>query len=70
MASRLAEYLGPKSARAAVRPFSMENLELSPEDLRPRDVPRLFDALRPILFTLFGPAIAGELFDPLVGEFP
>ena len=70
MATRLAEYLGPHTARAAVRTFSEGNLKLPPEALRAEDIPRLLDSLRPMLRTLLGPAIAEEVLAPLAQEFP
>ncbi len=70
VATRLAEYLGPNTARAAVRTFAQSALGMAPESLRPVDVPRLLTALRPMLRTLLGPAICDDLLASLAREFP
>lgn len=70
VATRLAEYLGPNTARAAVRTFAQGTLGKPPEDVLPGDVPQLLDALRPMLRTLLGPAICEDIIGPLAKEFP
>ena len=52
--SRLAELLGPNTARTAVRTFCQRSLGIPPEQLTAADVPRLLAALRPTLRTLLG----------------
>ncbi|EYF00152.1 hypothetical protein [Chondromyces apiculatus] len=58
IASRLAVYLGPHTARNAVKTFSMKALGRGPDTLTAEDVPRLADALRPVLRTFVGRAQA------------
>jgi len=70
VASELAEYLGPHTARAAVRTFAQSSLGMAPEAIRPEDVPRLLSALRPMLRTLLGSVICEELLGQLAREFP
>lgn len=55
----LAAYLGPHTARNAVRTFAERALGRAPEALVPADVPPLLDALRPMLRTLLG-SVQGE----------
>jgi hypothetical protein len=54
IADRLATYLGPHTARVAVKTFSLKALGRGPETLTLADVPRLQDALRPMLRTFVG----------------
>ena len=54
VAWRLAAYLGPHTARTAVKTFSLKALGRGPETLTPADVPLLADALRPVLRTFVG----------------
>ena len=61
MALRLAEYLGPHTARAAVRTFARSALVLEPEELRREHVPGLLEALRPMLKSLLGKAICEDI---------
>jgi len=70
VALRLADYLGPHTARAAVRTFAKSALKLTPEEIRPEHVPGLLDALRPMLRTLLGREICEDILAPLGKEFP
>lgn len=54
IADRLATYLGPHTARVAVKTFTQKALGRGPETLTLEDVPRLQDALRPMLRTFVG----------------
>lgn len=60
----------PGEAHHVPGTFSLGNLRLSPDDLRPEDVPRLFVVIGPMQKTLLGPAIAQEPLDPLARELP
>jgi hypothetical protein len=66
--ARLAEYLGPHTARSAVRTFARSALQRAPEELRREDMPRLLDALRPMLRTLVGHAISEDILEALAQE--
>ena len=68
VADRLATWLGPHTARMAVRTFSERALGLPPEQVTAADVPRLLAALRPVLRTLLGAAQGEELLDQLARE--
>jgi hypothetical protein len=68
VATRLAEYLGPHTARSAVKTFAQSALHRAPEELRLEDMPRLLDALRPMLRTLVGHAISDDILDSLTRE--
>ena len=52
----LAVYLGPHTAKNALRTFSLKALGVAPEEVTPAQAPRLLDALRPALKTLLGAA--------------
>lgn len=54
IADRLAVYLGPHTARVAVKTFALQALGRGPEELGPRDAPALLDALRPMLRAFVG----------------
>jgi hypothetical protein len=50
----LAVYLGPHTAKTAVRTFAERALGKAPEALQPADSEELLEALRPMLRTLLG----------------
>jgi hypothetical protein len=52
--AELAEALGPVTARNALRTFSRRAVDKAPETLATADVPKVLDALRPMLRTLCG----------------
>ena len=54
IADHLAEYLGPHTARVAVKTFSMRALGRGPEDLLPMDAAAVLDALKPMLRAFVG----------------
>jgi hypothetical protein len=61
MADRLAAYLGPNTARVALRTFSERIGGRPPEELTREDVGPLLEALRPMLRTLLGRQRAEDL---------
>lgn len=58
IADGLARYLGPNTARTAVRTFSDRVLGCRPDEISRADAPKLLQALRPMLRTLLGQAPA------------
>jgi hypothetical protein len=54
IAARLAVYLGPHTARAAVKTYAQKALGRGAETLRSEDVPAVIVALRPMLKTFIG----------------
>jgi hypothetical protein len=54
IADRLAQYLGPHTARVALKTFAERIGLRSPEALTRAQVPELLAALRPMLHTLIG----------------
>ncbi len=68
IALRLAVVLGPHTARTAVKTFSQKALGRGPETLTVEDLPRLADALRPVLRTFVGRAQAEILLDRIKRE--
>jgi hypothetical protein len=64
----LSVYLGPNTARNAVKTFAERSLGLAPEALTRGDCPRLLEALRPMLKTLLGAAQCDALLEKLSRE--
>ncbi len=64
----LSPYLGPHTARTAVRTFSERSLQLAPEALTRADAVRLTEALRPTLGALLGSERAAEVLRMLAAE--
>jgi hypothetical protein len=58
---RLAVYLGPNTARAALKTFAQKSVGVPPEKMSPEQAKRLLEALRPMLKTLLGAAQADQL---------
>jgi hypothetical protein len=54
IAAHLERFLGPHTARVAVKTFSLRGLGRGPETLVPADIPTLVATLRPMLNTLIG----------------
>ncbi len=53
---RLAVYLGPHTARSALKTFADKTLQVAPEHMTATEARRLVEALRPMLKTLVGAA--------------
>jgi hypothetical protein len=54
IAEKLATYIGPSTARLAVKTFADKILKRRPEEIALAEVPALLDGLRPMLRTLLG----------------
>jgi len=61
VAETLAQWLGPNTARNAVRVFSERSLKKAPEALTSADLPQLLRALQPMLRTLLGMEQCNEI---------
>ena len=68
IAERLAEYLGPNTSRVAVKTFAQKALGRGPETLVPDDVPKLCEALLPMLRTFVGRAHAEVMLMQITEE--
>lgn len=68
VAARLATYLGPNTGRIAVKTFAQKALGRGPETLTVDDIPKLQDALRPLLRTFVGRAQAEALLQQIADE--
>lgn len=53
---RLAVYLGPHTAKSALKTFADKTLRMAPEQMTAGDAQKLVEALRPMLKTLVGAA--------------
>lgn len=54
MFRQLSEYLGPHTARTAIKTFADKSLGKPPEQVTRLDAPKLLAALKPMLRTLLG----------------
>jgi hypothetical protein len=54
IAARLSFHLGPNVARMAVKTFAQQALACTPEQVTPAEVPRLIEAMRPMLAVMMG----------------
>ncbi len=68
MARRLAEYLGPNTARVAVRVFSERATGHAEGPLTSDERSRVLDALRPMLRTLLGTRRAEDVLEQLARD--
>jgi hypothetical protein len=50
----LARYLGPHTAKNAIKTFASKSIGKTPEQITRLDAPKLLQALRPMLRTLIG----------------
>lgn len=62
--SRLALHLGPNIARIAITTFSQKALGVPAEQVKPFEIPKLLEALRPMLNVMLGK----EHADAVIGE--
>lgn len=65
---QLAVYLGPHTAKTAVRTFSQKAVGKAPEQLTRADASKLLEALRPMLRTLLGSDESDSLLVQLQSE--
>jgi hypothetical protein len=65
---RLTIYLGPNTARTALKTFAQKSLGMAAEDLSTSQAKQLLEALRPMLKTLVGAAQCERILAQLVIE--
>lgn len=68
IAARLSTYLGPNTARTAVRSFADRALGQKADAVVVADAPRLVEALRPMLRTLLGASAADRVVAELLED--
>jgi hypothetical protein len=68
IARRLAAYLGPHTAKVAVKTFSLRAVGRGPETLTLADVPALQTALRPMLRTFIGRGQCEQVLEQIARE--
>ncbi len=68
IADRLSAYLGPHTARTAVKTFCLKALSRGPETLSPGDAPLVLQALRPMLKTFVGKARSELILEAIAKE--
>ncbi len=64
----LSPYLGPHTAKTALRTFAQRTLQMAPENLTLTDTLRVVEALKPTLGGLLGSAKAEEIVRQLDAE--
>ena len=69
IADHLAVYLGAHTAKVAVKTFSQRTFGRAQETLTTQDLPKLFDALRPMMNTLIGRKQCEAVIEKLRLEF-
>ena len=65
---RLTVYLGPNTARTALKTFAQKSLGVAAEELTAAQAKQLLDALRPMLKTLVGAAQCERILAQLAVE--
>lgn len=68
ISERLAVYLGPNTARTALKTFSDRALGVAPDAVTRQQAPHLLEALRPMLKTLLGAAQSDAILKDLSKE--
>jgi hypothetical protein len=66
---RLAPHLGPHVANMAMKTFSQKALGIQPDAARSSDLPKLLDALRPMLTVMLGREHAEVVIGEIRGDF-
>ena len=69
IAARLARFLGPHTAKVAVRTFAQRGLGRGAETLTVEDIPAMAQALRPMLRTLLGRQRTEVVVQHILAEF-
>jgi hypothetical protein len=70
LAQKLARFLGPHTAKNALKVFAQKALNKAPEELAPNDLEPLLLALRPMLRTLIGARESEQLLEDIRKEVP
>jgi hypothetical protein len=65
---QLARYLGPSTAKTALKTFCDKSVGRPPEQLTLTDAPKLLSALRPMLRTLLGVGESDQVLQQLSRE--
>ena len=65
---RLAQYVGPHTARISLRTFANKHFNAEPADLPPSALPDLIRSLRPLLRSMLGEADSDRLLRLLLAE--
>jgi hypothetical protein len=68
LTQKLASFLGPHTAKNAIRVFAQKAVNKSPTELSPADVEPLLQALRPMLRTLIGARESEQLLNDIRKE--
>jgi hypothetical protein len=65
---RLAQYVGPHTARLSIKTFAQKNFGRAPEQLTAAELPELVRALRPLVRSVLGDAGGERLLKMLLAE--
>jgi hypothetical protein len=69
IADELGHWLGAHTARTALRIFAQSATGKAPDQLLPLDVPRVLNAMRPMLNTLLGSQRAHQVLETIARRF-
>jgi hypothetical protein len=62
---KLSVHLGPHVAKVAIRTFAQQAVALNPEQLTMADVPKLIEAMKPMLSVMIGRAPSGAVLEEI-----
>ncbi len=65
---QLARYLGPSTAKTALKTFCEKSVGKPPDQLTSQDAPKLLTALKPMLRTLLGVGECDQVLQQLTRE--
>lgn len=65
---RLEKFIGPHTARLAIKTFSQKSLGVPPDQIRDGEVPNLVRALRPLLRSMLGETQGEQIVQQLLSE--
>jgi hypothetical protein len=68
LAAGIAAYLGPHTARVAVKLYARRAVDRAPEALTPADVGPVLEAMRPMLSTFLGTPNAKAFIDEMTAR--
>jgi len=66
--AEIAAFLGPHTARVAMKMYARRAVERAPEELTPADVVPVLEAMRPMLSTLLGTPKARAFIEKLTAR--
>lgn len=66
--SKLSVHLGPNVAKIAIKTFAQKSVARKPEELTVVDMPKLLEAMRPMLAVMIGKDAGQVVLDEITAE--